>query len=291
MLSGVTLISARPILTEGEHVMRSVRAGGTAAILVITGVVASGCAGMFDDAQRSPVDTLSPEADVHLAAAAEDSGDYQSAVRLLQRAVQARPKDVGLRVAQAQALIAAGAPNDAETVLDQAIALDPKRVDAHFLLGHLDLNEHNPDKALGEFQVVLAVDPQQVRALDARGVACDMLGRAADAQASYRAALAISPDDQSTRNNLGLSLALSGDYDQAIAILRKLTLEPGATPRMRENLSLALGLKGQKDDAARVSHGDLDQASIDANQQYFDAVRALMNEPAPAAGKTAPGKS
>jgi len=103
--------------------------------------------------------------------------------------------------------------------------------------------------------------------------------------------LAIDPDDQSTRNNLGLSLALSGDYDQAIAILGKLTLEPGATPRMRQNLSLALGLKGAKEDAARVSHGDLDQASIDANQKYFDAVRALMSEPAPAAGKAVPGKS
>jgi Flp pilus assembly protein TadD len=114
-----------------------------------------------------------------------------------------------------------------------------------------------------------------VRALNAAGIAFDLLGRSREAQQSYRAALALQPDDRAARNNLGLSLALSGAYEQAIAELSKLTLDPGATPRMRQNLALALGLKGDEAGMARVAKADLDEAAIAENQRFFAAMRRL----------------
>jgi Flp pilus assembly protein TadD len=66
---------------------------------------------------------------------------------------------------------------------------------------------------------VLADAPDNVRALNGRGLALDQLERRDEAQASYRRALTIDPDNAVARNNLGVSLTLSGHRKEARAIL------------------------------------------------------------------------
>jgi Flp pilus assembly protein TadD len=159
---------------------------------------------------------------------------------------------------------------------------------AHIGLARVYLAKHEPQKALGEFQIVIAADPKHARALNGAGIAFDLLGRAQEAQKSYRAALALQPDDRAARNNLGLSLALSGYYDQAIAELSKLTLEQRATPRMRQNLALALSLKGDDAAAAKVAHADLDDAAIAENKRFFATVRRMTQGGGPTIGSGPP---
>jgi Flp pilus assembly protein TadD len=257
----------------------------------LLGLCLAGCASAPDDAKKSAVDNLTPDAIVRLARASEESGDYGSAANLYERAIQARPSDAGLRVSEARDLLFAGATAQAEAVLRKAIELDSKRIDAHFLLGQVELSQHNATAALPEFATVLEHEPGNLKALNDKGIALDFLGRSAEAQETYRAALKVSPDDSTTRNNLGLSLALSANYVEATAILEKLVQEPGATARMRQNLALALGLGGSRDEAERLDRADLDDASTDANMRYFSAVRQLMNETTPDKPAPEPGKS
>jgi Flp pilus assembly protein TadD len=175
----------------------------------------------------------------------------------------------------AETALQAGDMDKASEGFRKALELAPDRIDARVGLGRIYLGRHQPNQALVEFQAVIAADPKNVRALNAVGIALDLVGRSREAQQSYRAALALKPDDRAARNNLGLSLALSGAYDQAIAELSKLTLEPGATPRMRQNLALALGLKGDEAGMARVAKADLDDAAIAENQRFFVTMRRL----------------
>ena len=262
---------------------------GTA--LAMLGLCLAGCASATDDAKKSPVDNLTPDAIVRLATASEESGDYGSAANLYERAIQARPNDAGLRISEARDLLFGGSTAQAEAALRKAIELDPKRADAHFLLGQVALGQHDAAAALPEFSAVLEHEPANLKALNDKGIALDFLGRSAEAQETYRAALKVKPDDPTTRNNLGLSLALSGNYTEATAILEKLVQEPSSTARMRQNLALALGLEGSRDEAERLDRTDLDDASTDANMRYFSAVRQLMQEAPPDTPASAPGKS
>jgi tetratricopeptide (TPR) repeat protein len=152
------------------------------------------------------------------------------------------------------------------------------------------LIESKPANALGEFQAVLASNPRDVKALNGRGIALDLLNRSTEAQESYRAALAVSPGDRAAQNNLGLSLALSGKYDAAIAELDKVVLQPDSTARMRQNLSLVYGLKGDRSQAERLARVDLNDADVKANLLYFDAMRGLARPvgPGPAPQNPAP---
>jgi Flp pilus assembly protein TadD len=261
------------------------------AAVVVLGLCMGGCAASSGDAAKSPADALRPDQLVHLATAAEESGDFGSAANLYGRAIAANPKDPALRVGQARDLLFGGSSAQAEAALHEAVALDPKRADAHFLLGQIALGQHDANAALPEFQAVLDVEPKNLKAMNDKGIALDFLGRSAEAQAIYRDALKVSPDDPTTRNNLGLSLTLSGNYAEATAVLQKLVMEPGATPKMRQNLALALGLEGSGDEAAKVDHADLDDASTEANLRYFSAVRQLMKEATPDTTAPDPGKS
>ena len=64
----------------------------------------------------------------------------------------------------------------------KAIELDPKRVDAHFLLGQTDLAQHDAAAALPEFAAVLEHEPGNLKALNNKGIALDFMGRSAEAQ-------------------------------------------------------------------------------------------------------------
>ena len=80
-----------------------------------------------------------------------------------------------------------------------------------------------------------------------RGLARDLLGEQALAQADYRLALS-GPDVLEARRRLALSLAISGDRNGALAALTPLTADP-ATNRTR---AFVLALGGDTDSAERL---------------------------------------
>ena len=112
-------------------------------------------------------------------------------------------------------------------------------------------------------------------ALNALGVAQDLLGDHAAAEGTYRQALTVMPASEAARNNLALSLALQDRFKEALDLLRPLAEGPNSTRRSRQNLALVFGLQGDMAAAERVSRIDLGGEALGNNLAYFAALRGM----------------
>lgn len=98
-----------------------------------------------------------------------------------------------------------------------------------------------------DFRCVLAVDGDNVQALNGLGVVFDVQGRPVEAEALLQKALDLDPSNPAVRNNLALSRIGRGEVGAAIDLLE---IGNGAeTPTLTLNLALAHLLQG---DAAKA---------------------------------------
>lgn len=146
-----------------------------------------------------------------------------------------------LDMLQAQALLAAGQPSDALSILE---ASRSKSVERHRLLGLTHLDMGAPEAAVEAFQ----------RAI-----------RAAKRDTDSR-------DLAALHNNLGFALSAIGDYDAAMLVYREaLRLDP-ASARARNNLGFALAAKGEDDEALAAFRlgqpAGIPEADREANALY-----------------------
>ncbi|MGY8678344.1 tetratricopeptide repeat protein [Bradyrhizobium sp. UFLA05-153] len=118
-----------------------------------------------------------------------------------------------------------------EDALREALKQEPGNVDAVIGLTQALLAQKRPHEALEALDNVLLVAPNDMRALNAKGVILDNEGRHDEAQALYRKALIAEPENQMLRNNLKLSLALDGKTDTASASLQPPPREPATLAR------------------------------------------------------------
>src|SRR5262249_11090522 len=116
------------------------------------------------------------------------------------------------------------------------------------------------------------------RALNVLGVALDMQGRHAEAQANYRRAIQLAPDYLPTRSNFGLSLAITGPPQEAVAQLAPLATSPSADARVRQNLAFAYAMAGDFENALHVLRRDLDEKSAQRQLYYFMQLRVMPVE-------------
>lgn len=94
--------------------------------------------------------------------------------------------------------------------------------------------------AMAAFRQALAQDPRSLDAMNALGVCYDRLGRHDLARSWYDAALAVSPDAGLVLNNVGWSLYLQGEYRAAIPVLRQALAD--ADPQVQANSQRTLNL-------------------------------------------------
>jgi Flp pilus assembly protein TadD len=107
-----------------------------------------------------------------------------------------------------------------------------------------------------------------------RGLAYDLLGRHADAQADYRAVLA-GPDADEARRRLALSLAISGNKTEAISILGPLMAKGDAAgARVR---ALVLALTGDTEGARRSIEAAMPGSSYQM-VPFFQRLPALRSD-------------
>jgi Flp pilus assembly protein TadD len=237
--------------------------------LATTAATLSGC-GVFQPAQSRQAQVT-----LHVADAALEAGAPDMALRVAEIVLRRDPHDVAAMVAKGQALYAMGAADQARAIYRQAAAADPANPDAQIGLGRT-LVRSDPHGAEVAFLAALAVQPDNVLALNDLGIARDMLGRHEEAQAAYRQALALSPESSDVQTNLGLSLALSGDRTGAMQTLQPVASAPEATAMQRADLAVAMARTGAAKPAAEVVPS-VQAARVD------DAVAPLAIHPAPVA--------
>jgi adenylate cyclase len=137
----------------------------------------------------------------------------------------------------------------------RAIALDPDLPDGHALLSRSALMRGDPESALIHAETAVALGPNSVNALIARGQVLVSLGRHEAGRRDLRLARRLNPMDPATRivdMVIGSSLFLNGEFEESAAHLRGLVL---AYPRYSAAhfwLLAALGRRGVHDEARRV---------------------------------------
>ncbi len=239
-----------------------------ALIAVFFGLSAGGAAGR-DAIKAVPV--ADDAASLRIARALRTAGDPRSAVQIYRRMVAAKGSTPDIQLEFGQVLMAAGLFDEAISVFTAIPPTSGIGAEAQFGLARAQLQMNQPAQALALIDRAIAMAPANPHILIGRGVALDRLGRHPEAQASYRAALAITPRSIAARNDLALSLALSGRSDEAIAILSPIARSADATAADRQNLAFIYGLKGDGSAALALSRVDLDEATAQANAQFFVA--------------------
>jgi predicted O-linked N-acetylglucosamine transferase (SPINDLY family) len=160
-----------------------------------------------------------------LAVSEQQSGNSQSAERLLRRAVLVDPQSAAARCDLGVVLAALQRPDDALACYDGLIALKPDFFDAHFNRGNLLLRLKRFAEATASYDNAIALNPQHVDALSSKGEALHYLGRFSDAIACYNRVLTLKPAQVPALINRGAAFKdlrqakeAIADFDLALAI-------------------------------------------------------------------------
>ena len=205
--------------------------------------------------------------------AARDAGDIGAAIPIYRRAHALAPLELAPLLRLANTLGEVGAHREAGNAWKRALQIDPRSFAARLGYGETLAALDQPVLALEQFRLARELG-SSADLFNGMGVANDLLGDAAAAQAAYREGLAA---ERSLKllNNLGLSLALSGAHDEAIAILEEANGFGAAGPRHRTNLALAYALSGRAEQARAIMAMDADEISAERAQAFYTMLASL----------------
>ena len=210
---------------------------------------------------------------VNVATAALQGGSPQMALDVASRILAAEPRNEAALVVQGDALTSLGRFDEARASYAAALERNPGSVGAKIGLGRLQLGR-DPAAAEALFMEALQGDARNTIALNDLGIARDLQGRHADAQAAYREALGINPDHSATSVNLALSLAMAGSARDGVRILRPLASTPNASRKLRHDLAAVLTMAGDRDEAARIMSSDLSAEDVRRALDDYAAARS-----------------
>ena len=180
------------------------------------------------------------------AAPAAAQGSYspynETAAAALARYVRALaddPKDFNSLIGAGRAALELGDAQAAAGFFARADAVDPRSPLPQAGMGAVQVANGDAKAALPYFTRAQQLGASQATLGCDRGLAYDLLGQQANAQADYRAALS-SADADEARRRLALSLAISGDKAGALAALAPLSAKGDATTNRVRAFVLAL---------------------------------------------------
>lgn len=111
--------------------------------------------------------------------------------------------------------------NQAETLGNKALALDPVSSGAFQLLANLDVFRREYGRALARIDRALALNPSDAESFRVRGHILLWSGKPAEALSWIEGALRLDPANPVATNNLGIARYLVGDYADAAAVLER----------------------------------------------------------------------
>ncbi len=217
-----------------------------------------GC-GMFSG-DRIP--EVTNAARLNVAMAAEASGDHQMAVQIYAGALARDPSDVQAAIRYARALVNNRQVGLARELLSRQMASRPGHPDLSREFATIEVMQGQAASAVPRFDVALAANANDVRALVNKGIALDMLGRHPEAQQLYLRADALSPDDPAVRNNMAMSLMLLGRAAEANQVLQGVANHADNSPRMRNNMAVVAAANGDMARARQLTAGDISDVEL-----------------------------
>jgi tetratricopeptide (TPR) repeat protein len=143
--------------------------------------------------------------------------------------------------------------------------------DSHYLLACHYQERGRHKEAIEEFNKVLFIDANYVKAYNGLGVSYDLLRDFPKATESYKKALTLNPNLDFVYNNVGYSYLLQGNLDESINAFKKAISLNDQEKRFHNNLGLAYAEKSQFDLALAEfkQAGDEAKAHYNMAQLYF----------------------
>ena len=207
---------------------------------------------------------------VGVAEAALRSGSAPLAMRIDDEILAKDPQNVAALINRGDAQTAQQQFDAAAQSYAAALHVDATSVQARIGLARLHLAD-DPHAAETLFLEALQRDPRNAVALNDLGIARDLLGHHAEAQAAYRQAIGIDAAMHGAQVNLALSLAMAGRAEDAVPMLRPLADAPNATRNVRDNMAAVLAMSGDRSGAQTILAQNLPPEQVDQAIAIFTA--------------------
>ena len=143
------------------------------------------------------------------------------AITLYDQALAINPKDYNALRNKAATFAEKGKGDEAIALYDQALAINPKDYNALRNKGVALSRQGKEDDAIALYDQVLAINPKDYHALRQKGVSLSEQDKENEAIALYGQALAISPKDYHALRQKGVSLSRQGKIDEAIVCFKQ----------------------------------------------------------------------
>lgn len=195
-----------------------------------------------------------------------------SALSRYLRDLASDPKDFTTLIGAGRAALELGDAQAAAGFFARADAVNPHSPLPQAGMGAVTVINGNPQAALPYFARAQELGATLVTIGCDRGLAYDLLGRQADAQADYRAALK-GPDGDEARRRLALSLAISGKRAEALQTLAPLSAK--GDPAVSRTRAFVLALSGDSAGAMGTINAALPGSSA-SMAPFLQRLPALM---------------
>jgi arylsulfatase A-like enzyme/Tfp pilus assembly protein PilF len=203
----------------------------------------------------------------------ENAGTYDPSVE------RADPKDkirLHRRIMGAQGLVGDGKESEAAALLREALEDDPNLLDAHQMLGHIELHAGHPETASQYFLNALALDDRHRPSISGLAASHQALGRIDEALLGYRRVLALAGQDSTATLAIADIEVERGNLQAAEETLRK-AAQPGAPAHFFNRLGEVQTL-ANRPDAARRNLQKAIESNPELSQPYFNL--AVLSEQA-----------
>jgi predicted TPR repeat methyltransferase len=157
-----------------------------------------------------------------------DASNFPDAELRLREALRLAPTQGAVLTNLAIVLAQQNKRAEARGFAEQAVAIDPKNIEALLVLADCHLHDERFMEALAACDRILALEPDLAEIHSNRGLALERLGRPADALAAYERTLALTPDVARAWLGRGNALGTLKRFDEALnSYDRALALQPG----------------------------------------------------------------
>lgn len=204
---------------------------------------------------------------------AEEKREYGRAVQFYQQLLDGDKENTVYILGLADNLRRMSQFDEALARYNALLSKQPDNVEAMEGRGLCQLSKGDFDAASDQFKQVLAKDANRWRSLNAVGILFVMKEMPKEALSYYDQALKIKPDEPAILNNVGLTMALTQDYPHAIEALvraggRLLDADP-QKKRADLNLALVYGLSGDMEKAEQTASKHLKDSALNNNLGFY----------------------
>jgi predicted TPR repeat methyltransferase len=146
-----------------------------------------------------------------------DAANFEAAEARLRQALCFSPDNPAVLTNLAVALLQQGNRIDARSFAADAVAVNPRSVEALLVLADCRIHAGELAAALADYDRIIALEPRIAEAHNNRGLVLHRLARSAEALAGCEQAIALSPGMSDAHVNRGNALSALGRRDDALA--------------------------------------------------------------------------